>query len=78
MYVGDRDTRDDAFCGICGEITDRTDLEKYKGCCEYCETLNSICSAVIRVARREVAGDIDSDTAEEQIKALIETAARQL
>lgn len=78
MYVADRDTRDDAFCGICGEITDRTDLEKNNGCCEYCETLKSICEAVISVARREVAGDIDSDTAQEQIKALIETAAKAL
>ena len=78
MYVADRDTYNDAFCGICGEITDRTDLEKYNGRCEYCHTLNSIVEAVIQVARREVAGDIDSDTAQEQIKALIETAATQL
>lgn len=76
MYVGDRDTRADAFCGICGEITDRTDLEKYQGCCESCETLKSICEAVITVARREVTGEIDSETAHEQIKALIETAAK--
>lgn len=78
MYVGDRDTRDDAFCGICGEFTDSTDMEKYNGRCEYCHTLNSLCEAVITVTRREVAGDIDSDTAQEQIKALIETAAREL
>lgn len=78
MYVGDRDTYNDAFCGICGEITDSSDMEKYNGRCEYCDTLNSLCEAVITVARREVTGHIDSDTAQEQIKALIETAARQL
>lgn len=78
MYVGDRDTYNDAFCGICGEITDSTDMEKYNGRSEYCHTLNSLCEAVILVTRREIAGHIDSDTAQQQIKALIETAAREL
>ena len=78
MYVGDQDTYNDAFCGICGEITDRNDMEKYNGRCEYCYTLNSLCESVITVTRREVAGEIDRDTAKEQIKALIETAAREL
>ena len=78
MCVGDRDTYNDAFCGICGEITDSSDMEKYNGCCEYCHTLNSLCESVITVTHREVAGEIDSNTAKEQIKALIETAAREL
>jgi len=67
-----------SVCGICGEITDASDLEKYEGRCEYCHTLNSLCEAVILVTRRELAGHITSDTAQEQIKALIETAAREL
>lgn len=78
MHVADRDTFDDAFCGECGEITDRTDMDTYNGRCEYCDTLNSIVDAVITVTHREVSGHIDSDTAHEQIKALIETAAAQL
>ena len=79
MYVGNRDTNNDAFCGICGEITDRNDMEKYNGRCEYCHTLNSLVRSVILVTRREIAGHITSDTAEEQIKeTLIETAAREL
>ena len=36
MYVGDRDTYNDTFCGICGEMADIDT----KGICEDCSTYN--------------------------------------
>ena len=41
MYVGDRDTRDDAFCGICGNITAAVDMERYNGLCEECHIVKA-------------------------------------
>ena len=36
MYVADRDTYNDAFCGKCGNIMDGEDFHKNKGLCEEC------------------------------------------
>ena len=36
MYVADRETFDDAFCGDCGKIMDSEDCRKYQGLCEEC------------------------------------------
>ena len=41
MYVGDRDTYNDAFCGCCGNIMDGADWHKYKGLCEECHIIKS-------------------------------------
>ena len=41
MYAGDRDTYNDAFCLECGNITDREDMETYKGLCEECHIVKS-------------------------------------
>ena len=36
MYVADRDTFCDAFCGDCGRIAEGSDIRKYQGLCEEC------------------------------------------
>ena len=41
MYVGDRDTRDDAFCSLCGRIAEGSDIRKYKGLCSECHIIKS-------------------------------------
>lgn len=41
MYVGDRDTYNDAFCGECGNIAEGSDIQKYKGLCEECHIVKS-------------------------------------
>ena len=42
MYVADRDTFNDAFCGECGRITDGSELKKYQGLCEDCHEVAEI------------------------------------
>lgn len=39
MYVADRDTLNDAFCGECGNMTNTTDMDRYKGLCEECHII---------------------------------------
>jgi len=76
MYVADRDTFCDAFCGDCGRIAEGSDIRKYQGICEECfiqaveKDLVQGMQQVFEETKAEIQASLDDDW--QQIKDIVE------